>query len=124
MLYGNSWLKICSQLKDISTQHFEAGDRIARGFADLGFEEYLLLPNEKILSLYTASVVPFPSEHKHHFFKVLSTVQLSNYLIAKNLDFVLRTSDNQFTCEISDLKFSGNSIEQVLMEAVKHVSNS
>ena len=124
MLYSNDWLLACSKLKDITTQDFEAGDRIARGFADLGFEEYLLLPSDKLLSLYTSSTSKLHPAHKVHFFKVLESDDLSQYLRFKEVDFIIKTIEKGYICSIIDVEFSGNSIDEVLMKAVQYVSNS
>jgi hypothetical protein len=51
---------------------FQEGMLIGRGFADLGYEAFLLLPGKKILSLFTAQVTPFPEEHRHFFFVIPS----------------------------------------------------
>jgi hypothetical protein len=51
---------------------FEAGDVVARGFADLGFEEFQVLPGINLLSLTAGTVKPLPFEHRDHFFWIPS----------------------------------------------------
>jgi hypothetical protein len=62
------------------TPRFEPGDIVARGFADLGYEEFQVLPSEKILSLTAGSVSALPSEHASHFFWIPSVDELTELL--------------------------------------------
>jgi len=59
---------------------FEPGDIVARGFADLGYEEFQVLPSSKILSLTAGSVSALPSEHATHFFWIPSTDEITEIL--------------------------------------------
>jgi len=59
---------------------FEPGDIVARGFADLGYEEFQVLPSSKILSLTAGSVSALPSEHASHFFWIPSTDEITEIL--------------------------------------------
>lgn len=51
---------------------FEPGDVVARGFADLGFEEFQVLPGPKLLSLTAGSTSQLPIDHATHFFWIPS----------------------------------------------------
>jgi len=51
---------------------FEVGQVVARGFADLGFEEFQVLPGPKILSLTAGTMSELPEAHLHHFFWIPS----------------------------------------------------
>ncbi len=51
---------------------FEPGDVVARGFADLGYEEFQVLPGPKLLSLTAASVTNLPPDDTKHFFWIPS----------------------------------------------------
>lgn len=62
------------------TPRFEPGDIVARGFADLGYEEFQVLPSEKILSLTAGSVSALPSEHASHFFWIPSIDEITELL--------------------------------------------
>lgn len=59
---------------------FEPGDIVARGFADLGYEEFQVLPSEKILSLTAGSVSALPPEHASHFFWIPSIDEITELL--------------------------------------------
>jgi hypothetical protein len=45
---------------------------VARGFADLGFEEFQVLPGPRLLSLTAGTASPLPEEHRGHFFWIPS----------------------------------------------------
>lgn len=62
------------------TPRFEPGDVVARGFADLGYEEFQVLPSQKILSLTAGSVSALPSEHASHFFWIPSIDEITEIL--------------------------------------------
>ena len=51
---------------------FEVGQIVARGFADIGSEEFLVLPGEKLLSLTAGTVKPLPEDHKEFFYWIPS----------------------------------------------------
>lgn len=51
---------------------FEVGQIVARGFADIGSEEFLVLPGEKLLSLTAGTVKPIPEDHKEFFYWIPS----------------------------------------------------
>lgn len=59
---------------------FEPGDIVARGFADLGYEEFQVLPSSKILSLTAGTVSALPSEHVAHFFWIPSVDEITELL--------------------------------------------
>ena len=61
-------------------ERFEPGDIVARGFADLGFEEFQVLPSSKLLSLTAGTVSPLPTEHASHFFWIPSVDEITDVL--------------------------------------------
>jgi hypothetical protein len=73
MWFTREHFALCNQLKLAGLQpRFEAGDIVARGFADLGFEEFQVLPGINLLSLTAGTVKPLPFEHREHFFWIPS----------------------------------------------------
>lgn len=65
------FLKLCESLKSAGRPgKFGSGTRISRGFADVGFEEFVILPNGKTMSLFTGAQSEFLDEHKGFFFEV------------------------------------------------------
>ena len=46
------------------------GRRVARGFADVGFEEFWILPARKLVSIVNGVASELQSEHERFFFAV------------------------------------------------------
>jgi len=46
------------------------GAHVARGFADVGYEEFALLPHAKLVSLFTGQVSDLPDGERRFFFVV------------------------------------------------------
>lgn len=64
---------LCNELRTWGLQpRFEPGDVVARGFADLGHEEFQVLPGPKLLSLTAGTTTPVPEGHAGHFFWIPS----------------------------------------------------
>lgn len=68
---SNSLLRRFEELKASGCAlELREGQCIGRGFADLGYEVFHLLPGEKLLSLYTGSVSRLEPGQRAHFFAV------------------------------------------------------
>lgn len=80
MWFTRQVFELCHALKEAGLQpRFEPGDIVARGFADLGFEEFQVLPGPKLLSLTAGTMTTLQDDHRHFFFWVPSvdeTVEL------------------------------------------------
>jgi hypothetical protein len=73
MWFTREQFQLCNELKQWGlSPRFEPGDVVARGFADLGFEEFQVLPGPKLLSLTAGTLSPLPAEHAAHFFWIPS----------------------------------------------------
>lgn len=71
-----SFLKRCAELKARGfTPAFEAGMRLGRGFADLGFEEFLLLPSGALLSMQRGNQKPLTDDERAHLFCIPSSAE-------------------------------------------------
>ena len=80
MVSSRRALEKCQKLKELGyTCLFEAGRVIARGFADLGFEEFALLTSSKMVSLYSGQSSVLVDDHKMHFFNVPTCDELVNF---------------------------------------------
>jgi len=62
------------------------GDRVARGFADLGYEEFLVLPGDKLLSLISGTLAACSVEGRAHFFPVPTVDELVQSLVRAGVD--------------------------------------
>lgn len=76
-----STLRLCQDIQRCGlSPSFSAGERVGRGYADLGVEEFLLLPSGKMLALFSGSKSDFPSGHEQHFFRVWQEAELLDEL--------------------------------------------
>ena len=58
----------------------EPGLRISRGYADLGYEEFITQSGSKLLSLYTGKASNIPEGHEKFFFRIYDLDELLNLL--------------------------------------------
>ncbi len=73
MWFTRDQFELCSELRSWGLEpRFEAGDIVARGFADLGHEEFQVLPGPKLLSLTAGTTSSVPEGHASHFFWIPS----------------------------------------------------
>lgn len=81
VLLSNSALSLCNTLKDLGfPQERFVGKQLGRGFADLGYEQFLLLPAGRLLSLFTGHVTPLDSIDSTHLFAIPSVEQMHVFL--------------------------------------------
>jgi hypothetical protein len=91
-----SYLELLAKLKDVSNLtaplflNFAPGDDVARGFADVGFEEFFVLQNEKLCSKFTGDVSNFQPQH---FFRVPSLADIVAFLCELGGENVMLRSD-------------------------------
>jgi hypothetical protein len=72
---------LCGELKAWGVEPtFEVGHVVGRGFADVGSEEFLVLPGPKILSLTAGTVKDLPDEHRDFFFWIPSEDECAKLL--------------------------------------------
>lgn len=84
MWFTRDQFALCSQLRELGLEpRFEVGDVVARGFADLGFEEFQVLPGPRILSLTAGTVKPLPDDHRQHFFWIPSIDEVISIIEAQ-----------------------------------------
>jgi hypothetical protein len=73
MWFTREQFQLCNELRQWGLEpRFEPGDVVARGFADLGFEEFQVLPGQRLLSLTAGTTTPLPTDHRGHFFWIPS----------------------------------------------------
>jgi hypothetical protein len=61
---------------------FRPGQTLGRGFADLGFEEFLLLPNGRLLSTLTGQISEMKKAEEDHFFVIPTVDEISDALVS------------------------------------------
>ena len=64
-------LQACEKLKLAGIKFpMVPGTQVARGFADLGYEEFIIIAEGQIVSLLTGVRGEIPAEHARHFFVI------------------------------------------------------
>lgn len=73
MWFTREQFEICNEIKRWGLQpRCETGDVVVRGFADLGYEEFQVLPGPKLLSLTAGTTSALPAEYALHLFWIPS----------------------------------------------------
>ena len=124
MLSNRQYLDRCNKLTDLGIRpSFEVGEVVARGFADLGYEEFMILPGPKTLSLMTGAIVRISEEEKGHLFLVPDIQQLVNLIEGKgiavqSINYIDHRSW-EVTCEIAGKSelFKDRELNKALIEA-------
>lgn len=87
MLASEEYIKKVVLLSDFGIgKEFKVGSHVIRGYADLGYEEFIVSGSQKITSLYTGTSSPLPEEHRHFFIEVPSIDALINLLSRQGFD--------------------------------------
>jgi hypothetical protein len=90
------FIERCFALKGAGfSRPFEVSDRVARGFADLGYEEFIVLPADKLLSLFTGKITPLKHEDLPHLFHIPDVDQLLLWLNQHGVDVESINSEDQ-----------------------------
>jgi hypothetical protein len=91
---------------------------VARGFADLGFEEFQVLPGPRLLSLTAGTASSLPEEHRQHFFWIPSVDEAIELLEARGacIDGCERESGRDWVLKMRTV----DSSEAVLRNASLH----
>jgi hypothetical protein len=112
MWFTREHFALCNELRQLGVEpRFEVGDVVARGFADLGFEEFQVLPGPSILSLTAGTVKPLPVDHRHHFFWIPSVDESFELLEARGVRIGECTREDGRTWKIKAQCQSGMPVE-------------
>lgn len=96
MWFTKEQFAICNELKQWGLQpRFEPGDIVARGFADLGHEEFQVLPGPKLLSLTAGTVSQVQDDSALHFFWIPSVDEITTLLEKAGAQCVSLSRQNQ-----------------------------
>src|SRR5262245_29707637 len=98
MLHTRSYLDLChGLLKRGHSFQLKPGLRIARGFADVGYEEYSVLSGFTIVSLHSGQSSTLPPDYERFHFPVYSADELSVLLYERHCDIDAIRYDDQRT---------------------------
>jgi len=116
-------LELFAELRTLSQPaNFVVGMQIARGFADLGFEEFLVLQGKKILSLFTGKITQLNQEEEHHLFLIYTPDQLVNMINQSGFEIKRLEFCDQRTwkleCAPNDISIEADSLLTGLLRAL------
>ena len=127
MTAAQKFLEKCSALKEKGCAFvLEQGMIVCRGFADLGYEEFVMLTNNKICSLYSGKISELPDEDKKHFFAVPDEGMLTDRIVKSGFDIRGMEFENQRIWKVLlqnpethiEIMFEGPSIKDALLECL------
>lgn len=125
MLHDPHYLKLAHELlKEKFDWKIVPGLRIARGFADVGFEEYSVLTERTMVSLSTGQKGEIPETFREHFFPVLTPDQISNVLYRMEIDLSRieyidqRTWQGEFVKGSSNKTIAADSLDELFLKAL------
>ncbi|MCB0310453.1 MAG: hypothetical protein KDD42_04420 [Bdellovibrionales bacterium] len=131
MNLSNARLERCATLKSLGLSlPCEVGSIVARGFADLGYEAFRVLPGEKLISLFTGKISSSSVTHDRELFVVPDVDLLVQEILRRgfsieSLRFVdqhswqlrLRPSDSDMLICVEELELGSvflSATEQIL----------
>lgn len=117
-------MQLCQRLADLGVRpEFEVGERLARGFADLGFEEFCILPGGSLMSLFTGHKSELAESERQFFVKVPDVEEL--------VDMLCKYSDSPISSQfaksgewqiidedLAEVDLSGDSHKEALIKAL------
>lgn len=126
MVSSKKFLEKCSTLKEAGIQfEFSQGMTIARGFADLGIEEFIMLTESKICSLYSGKTSTLPPEEQERFFHVPDCDMMIDKLAAFGMAIEKLLFLNQRSWQLTirsdeggEFSFEAGTLADVLIEAL------
>ena len=126
MWFTRDQFALCNELRVWGLEpRFEPGDVVARGFADLGYEEFQVLPGPSLLSLTAGTVTRLPDDHQGHFFWIPSVDECIALLESKGvvLDQLTRVDSREWALAFNDpgdreLSVRGESLHEVLLKGL------
>jgi hypothetical protein len=84
MWLSNSLLKSMEQLKELGVEvDLSQGAHVGRGFADLGYEQFVMIADRVTVSLFNGKRGEIPAGHERFFFRVLSVPECLELLAAR-----------------------------------------
>ena len=113
MWFTRDQFALCYELKALGLEpRFEPGDLVARGFADLGFEEFQVLPGPRLLSLTAGSVTPLAQDGRAHFFWIPSSDEAVDLIerCGARIGGITRINQREWACEL----VSANGLTEVI----------
>lgn len=128
MRHTKAFLQRCEALWRLGV-HFPLESQVARGFADLGFEEFMVLPGgKKIISILTGTTSELPDDAPKNLFAVPSPDEALSKLSElgalrinfKHLDE--RSWELTFVINNKEFRVIDRTLQEVLVEGLIQVA--
>ncbi len=132
MNLSNARLQLCSELGDAGFPlRLKPGAVIGRGFADVGYEAFVMLAGKRMLSLFTGDSTTFPEEHAQFFFSVPAAEELLDFLCEKGWSLSMDSTEEElYRIKLSaeegraPISFECSHFEEGLIEIAKEALRS
>ena len=118
----------CAKLKEAGYKpRFKPGSKVARQFADLGVEEFCVLPQGKLLSLLTGDVAELKEADKEFFFAVPSVDDMAEEIEQRSFNIISLCFEDRRRWRLlvvregggGELTAEGGSLEEVFLAALR-----
>ena len=128
MWQSKEYLLACQALHNAGmAPDLEAGWTVARGFADLGFEVFCLLPNNSLLSLFTGDRSDYSVEQRSHFIWAPTIDQALNEIHKLHCQVLSIQTQSHRAWEVciedekkkDDFSVSANTLEEAVLAALQ-----
>lgn len=90
MIFSANYIESVYQLGESGLfkdpRKFTLGACLIRGYADLGIEQFLVVGNSKLSSLFTGVISNLPEGHEHFFTRVPNTTELISEILIRGYD--------------------------------------
>ena len=115
LLLSNQQLASVDLLKEQGIpQQFSVGQQVCRGFADIGYEQFLLLPAGKLLSLFTGDCSTLDEEQQDFFAVIPSVEDMAAYAADRGMPVAVEFSDYTWFVK-SETGSSGTQFENAFL---------
>ena len=111
------------QLKEIYPFKLKVGGIVVRAYADLGVEEFLVMPDERLLSLCTGKLVTFQEGDEAHFYRILNCDDMVEEIAKRNCMIAeLKHEEGRFWTvfanlgDMNELRCSAPELQEVLLD--------
>ncbi|WKZ57394.1 MAG: hypothetical protein QY326_01630 [Bdellovibrionota bacterium] len=99
------YYELCRQLGEAGLAvPWQEGQRVGRGYADLGIEEFLVLPGRRLVSLISGSGSEVPEGHERFFFWIPSVDECIDEIDRRGWDLLSATFHERRTWHVQAIR--------------------
>ena len=86
--------ELLAKFERLGLREFEIGDTVGRGFADVGYEEFTVIADSKLLSLYTGKSAQISEADRKFIFRVLAVDEMVVTMRRRGAQIAISASDD------------------------------